>query len=512
MRKTTYIYAVLCVITITLCTINCTDEDLTESNTHTEIKGFSLQEAKEYFLSQAEKNLILSRSLENKEIKTVSPGDFIPNWDIAIGASKNGLACYDIPITPTYRFKAIYVDERNGLPSAGKVNVYQKLVIVKDVKNKKMSQYILTLIPSKSYDNRNGIETCSKFINCADKGEFTGIAIYSCVYSQVTARISTFKNGIKRKGVFILNSSDKNELAKKCEQARMLVSPIAIHRKSALLTRGENDYNYDDDFDYDVTYDGGWIEGEVVITPEPDYNDIWEAEIEKWLEETRPNGTVDPEPSEPDQPVEEDDYVSNDNQGDQNPEEKSIPLSASEKKEVNKLLDQLEKLKNIDRSKYKIEKQTFCRSTARLSKDGTLLLCHLFFNSKNLQEIDKSATIWHEIYHIDHKHYGELKMQILEKPEILVPPPHIEKILNERLDIMYEGFTIDVKTRQADFNQELFIDRCAPIEYYKNELETHKAERENFPNVSHYYENERTWLEWTYEQLLIIATKEKSKK
>lgn len=511
MKKITYIYIVLCVITVTLCTSNCTDEDLVKSNTQTELKDFSLQEAKEYFQIQAEKNLILSRSLENKDMKTVSPGDFVPNWDIAIGSSINGLACYDIPITPTYRFKAIYVDERNGLPSAGKVNVYQKLVIVKDVKNKKTSQYILTLIPSKLYDNKNGGETCSKFINCADKGGFTGIAIYSCVYSQVTARISTFKNGIKTQGVFLLNSSDKDDLVKKSEQARMLVSSIAIHRKNAILTRGESDYNYNDNFDYDAIYDGGWI-GEVVITPEPDYNGMWEAENDKWLEDTRPNGTVDPEPSEPEQSIEQDDYVSNNNTGDQNPEEKSIPLSTSEKKEVNSLLDQLQKLKKIDRTKYSIEKQTFCRSTARTSKDGVLLLCQLFFNSKNLQETDKSATIWHEMYHIDHKHYGEIKMQILEKPVILVPPPHIEKILNERLDIMYEGFTIDPKTRQADFDQELIIDRCGPIEYYKNELETHKAERENFPNVSHYYENERTWLEWTYEQLLIIATKEKSKK
>lgn len=503
MRKTTYIYAVLCVITITLCTINCTDEDLTESNTHTEIKGFSLQEAKEYFLSQAEKNLILSRSLKNKEIKTVSPGDFIPNWDIAIGASKNGLACYDIPITPTYRFKAIYVDERNGLPSAGKVNVYQKLVIVKDVKNKKMSQYILTLIPSKSYDNRNGIETCSKFINCADKGEFTGIAIYSCVYSLVTARISTFKNGIKRKGVFILNSSDKNDLAQKCEQARMLVSPIAIHRKSALLTRGENDYNYDDDFDYDATYDGGWIEGEVVITPEPDYNDIWEAEIEKWLEETRPNGTVDPEPSEPDQPIEEDDYVSNDNQGDQNPEEKSIPLSASEKKEVNKLLDQLEKLKNIDRSKYKIEKQYFCRTTARASPEGVLLLCQLFFDLKELTDIDKISTIWHEMYHIKNEHYKvSQKIYEFSTPVHLNPPPHIEEIIKEKFNAEYAGTNITPETAKAAYDEYTTERNHLDPEWYMHEIETHKAERENFPNVSDFYEKTRTYLEWYYQEML----------
>ena len=83
---------------------------------------------------------------------------------------------------------------------------------------------------------------------------------------------------------------------------------------------------------------------------------------------------------------------------------------------------------------------------------------------------------------------------------------------NERLDIMYGKYIMTPETREADFKQELIIDRYGTIEYYKNELETHKAERENFPEVSHYYENERTWLEWTYEQLLIIATEQSSNK
>lgn len=136
----------------------------------------------------------------------------------------------------------------------------------------------------------------------------------------------------------------------------------------------------------------------------------------------------------------------------------------------------------------------------------------IIFSSDNLTEIDRIATIWHEMYHIDHKHYGKLEMTILEKTIVLNPPPYIEKILNERLDIMYGKYIMTPETREADFKQELIIDRYGTIEYYKNELETHKAERENFPEVSHYYENERTWLEWTYEQLLIIATEQSSNK
>lgn len=212
MKKSTYIYTVLCIIAIVITIVNCKDEDLLESSLQTGMKDFSLQEAKNFFQTQAHANLTLSRSLDNKKNKTVSPGDFVPNWDAAVGSTNNGLVCYDIPITPTYHFKAIYVDERNGKPSAGKVNVYQKLVIVKDVKSNRMDQYILTLIPSKLYDSRNGAQTCSNFINCADKGGFTGIALYSCVYSQVTARISTFKNGVKTRGVFLLNASGKTNL------------------------------------------------------------------------------------------------------------------------------------------------------------------------------------------------------------------------------------------------------------------------------------------------------------
>lgn len=209
MRRLTYIYTILFIMAIVFGVVNCTDEDLVK-NGQENMEEFSIQEAKDYFQVQMAENLILSRSLSSEDNKTVSPGDFIPNWDIAVGSSKNELASYSIPITPTYRFRAIYVDTHNGMPSVGKVNVYQKLVIVKDTKSKKLSQYILTLIPSKAHDSKNGTKICDNFVNCADKDGFTGVAIYSCVYSQVTARINIYKNGMKMKGVFLLDNSVKD--------------------------------------------------------------------------------------------------------------------------------------------------------------------------------------------------------------------------------------------------------------------------------------------------------------
>ena len=289
MRKIAYIYTIACVMVVIFGSTSCTDEYLMKSSIQTEMKDFSLQEAKDFFTKQIEETVILSRSIDNKENRGVSPGDFVPDWSTSVGSSMNGLACYDIPIAPTYRYRAVYVDERNGLPSAGKVNVYQKLVIVKDVKSKELSQYILTLIPSKTCDNKYGPRLCTDFINCADKGGFTGVAIYSCVNSNMTARVSKYKNGKKIDGVFLLNASSKADFADKYERAYALVSNVDVQRMSKVMTRGE--------VEEEPSWDGGSLP-EVVITPEePDYG--WgEKDMEDCLESSRPNGTVDPEPEE----------------------------------------------------------------------------------------------------------------------------------------------------------------------------------------------------------------------
>ncbi len=503
MKKIAYIYTVLCAIVMVITVVNCKDEDLLESRLQTDMKDFSLEEAKNFFQTQARDNLMLSRSLDNKKNETVSPGDFVPNWDAAVGSANNELACYDIPITPTYHFKAIYVDERSGKPSAGKVNVYQKLVIVKDVKSNRMDQYILTLIPSKLYDSRNGVQTCNNFINCADKSGFTGVALYSCVYSQVTARISTFKNGVKTGGVFLLNASGKTNLSDKYEQARALASTVYIQKKKTVLTRGEDDYDY--------TYDGGWFD-DIIIEPEPDYSEWGENDNEDWLNSSSPDTTpIDPEPTEPESTSQEDDTVTENNNSDQNSDEKSVPLSPTEKVEINSLLTQLEKLKNIDRTKYTIEKQNYCRTTARTSPEGTLLVCQLFFSLKELETIDKLSTIWHEMYHIDHKHYTIQESHKFASPTILSPPANIEALLREKLEDEFKGLHITPATFEAVYHDWLTVSSYISVEYYQNELETHKAERENFPNVSNFYERERTILEWQYQEM-INKINEQSKK
>lgn len=475
-------------MTIILCTASCTDENLVKSGTQTEMSDFSLQEAKEYFQIQAKENLILSRSLDNKENRVLSPGDFVPNWDAAVGASMNGLACYDIPIAPTYRFKAISVDERHGMASAGKVNVYQKLLIVKDVKNTRMSQYILTLIPSKSYDNRNGAQTCTNFINCADKGGFTGVAIYSCVYSQITARVSIYKNGIRTKGVFLLGATGKADLAEKYELARLLVSTITLQKGRSALTRGEDNY--------DPTYDGGWID-EVIITPEPDYDFSQEnIDNEKWLEETRPTGNVDPEPEIEYPPTPEDSADPPSNTND------TYDIDPRLEKALKGIAPIL-KLKGIDISKYNIVLgKDQCPVNAQTTFNNTIEICPEFYKN-GLNE--RASIIWHEIYHIEKGHNQTNSATTPCDDLRLYPTEKIQEGLNCYLEWRFQDLKDipqydEILKGESEFMCTEYKLRNDP-EWYANEIETYAAEKNNDIEKSDYYDGFTDFMLWKFEQL-----------
>ncbi len=97
----------------------CTDEFLPSPAVQTELKEFALEEAQEYFRSEAEKEGVRSRG--ESEVKALSPGDFVPDWDGAVGSSSGGLACYDVPIEADYRYKAVYSGgkARHGLCRTG---------------------------------------------------------------------------------------------------------------------------------------------------------------------------------------------------------------------------------------------------------------------------------------------------------------------------------------------------------------------------------------------------------
>ena len=188
-----------------------------------------------------------------------------------------------------------------------------------------------------------------------------------------------------------------------------------------------------------------------------------------------------------------------------------VPFNEAEQKKVNSLLSILEKNHGINPSKYTIMKSNNCNVIAKIEKSGIIVLCNEFFNKPELSDIDRLATIWHEMYHFDHKHYGkEHEATPFDKvgmePVNLIDrvPPAIKAFLEEKANNELGGTGITSDMIESSWQNELLIYKHLSIEYNQNEVETYRAERIEFPDseVSEYYKNYRDYLEWKSSAIL----------
>ena len=99
MKKRIYIYIGMFLSLTALFLWNCTDtigfDFYGDRDAHDD---FTIDEAKAFFEKQYSRNMPLSRSIEEKGNKRLTPGDFVPLWDKAVPSAKGRLECYDIPI------------------------------------------------------------------------------------------------------------------------------------------------------------------------------------------------------------------------------------------------------------------------------------------------------------------------------------------------------------------------------------------------------------------------------
>lgn len=348
---------------------SCVDEVFFSTTHRHEFNDFLLEEAKTYFRERSQNQL--ARSDGSNENLPFTPGDFVPLWGDAVPSVMNGLACYDIPISETSSYHAIIPEERDGSIIARQVKVYQKLVILKNLNDGMISQYILSLIPSKSFELQNGEQTTELFITRGDKGRFSGMAIYSCLFTGVTARVDTYNKGRKVVGVFLLDAKNQEELNSKIETAKEQLCMLSLQNKKKVLSRGEYDYGYD--------IDGGWFD-EIIITPE----EPWDGKgadgmtNEEWLEKTRPDGNFDPQPElEPELP-EENYYQTEDNKEENKEENKEPAISGFNPEEERKVKDAIDNLRvrlpDIDLKGINILKGVGSSGNAAIDDNGFILL------------------------------------------------------------------------------------------------------------------------------------------
>ena len=490
--KNTYYKHIAIILLFLTGLSSCVDNTFTASAEKEVSADFSLDEAKCYYQRQAKSCGIMA---DNINKITLSPGDIVPQWNSAVFSMQGNVACYDIPVNASYSYQAIRSQKRNGILTAEKSGVYQRLIILKNLANKQLSHYILSLIPDKSCEQQCKQDAFSIFRTRGNKSRFSGIAMYSLLYKSRIIEVDLYSQGNKTSGVSLLDIKGYDDCKIKTCKLKDVLSSISFQKRKKLITRGE----------YDI--DGVWLD-EVVITPDEPWDGTGADGMtnEEWLDSTRPDGNVDQEP-EPEPELPEGDY----SQVEEEPVEKNEPeisgFNTEEEAKVKAAIDNLHvRLPNIDLKDIRIEKGERGAKAYVKPTDGTIVICDRYFH-KEYNNIDRSSILYHELIHNFNEHYKS-SIEVKNVDELMKDPP--ENIKQSIMDDIKKTCPYynedDIK---LVYQQALVVDKICNTEFYSNELEAYKNEKQEFSDneISETYKNEREYNMWVYQQLLEMSEK-----
>ncbi len=316
--------------------VGCSLEEFRQDACSSDGLSFSLDEAREFF--EADFSAFRTKGQGNALPSRFSPGDYTPMWEDAEYSVSGSCAAYDVAVLPERSLVAIRSEFGMNGARAERLRVYQKLVVMKNTASGVIGSYILSLIPDVGSDDRR---IPQRFLSRgADKGGFSGIAVYTSASSGSLHSVQQFKDGVKARGVN-LDSGEGSRLVR-CRKAMSILSGIVILSKKCVTTKaGEDMWDdwYDDGWDYgdadDYTYIGDGIyedengdlymdiDGDGVIdafllegsecTPEPDEEDKekWPEGDEDWPKDEQPTlGSNDDSQYEPEIPPSVDESIS----------------------------------------------------------------------------------------------------------------------------------------------------------------------------------------------------------
>ena len=294
----------------------CSLEEFRQDVCSSDGLSFSIDDARAFF--EADYSAFRTKAQGNALPSRFSPGDYTPMWEDAEYSVLGSCAAYDVSILPERSLVAIRSEFGMSGARAERLRVYQKLVVMKNTASGVMGSYILSLIPDVGSDDRR---IPQRFLSRgADKGGFSGIAVYTSASSGSLHSVQQFKDGVKVRGVN-LDSGEGSRLVR-CRKAMSILSGIVILSKKSVTTKsGEDMWDdwYDDGWDYgdadDYTYIGDGIyedengdlymdiDGDGVIDAflleEPDDDDDeWPEEDDDWPEDEPddiPDGDTSPE-------------------------------------------------------------------------------------------------------------------------------------------------------------------------------------------------------------------------
>ena len=265
-----------CLSVFLLLLVGCVDDYVGTSKKQKDAEAnpndFSLQEAHEFF-DKAMEFAPVTRSGERLRSDGVSfpTGEFTVCWDDARKGQREEVVYYDFPIETQMHYKVRrMIKNTEGRKSFREVSVYQRLMVMKDLRRQKRAVYIVTFIPdSKS----TGKVRCERFMRRADNGHYSGVVLYLNPYDYRPVRVDRYKGGVQTGGVFL--SGNVKDAVSKVRYAQELRGNIQVASRQAVspMTLDENDDEWDwEDSELEDNGDGTWnYHGEDADGNEHDY-------------------------------------------------------------------------------------------------------------------------------------------------------------------------------------------------------------------------------------------------
>lgn len=229
-------YLYFCLLLLTGCQLEEMWEDVKDEHKGT----FTIEEARNFFEDDYSEKI--TKATGDNWGGKFATGDFTPLWDKAERVINGRHAAYYIDIIAENKLFAIRAEFGAKGAKAEKVEVTQRLAVMKNTMSGKMASCIISIIPEAGQGGRK-------------KAEFSGTAIFSSVTDGAIIRVLKVKDGKKIDGVHI--PYGKGTYIERCRKARELIGLTGLIRKKNIMTKSGEDYIEDDQYD-DSQYDDSW--------------------------------------------------------------------------------------------------------------------------------------------------------------------------------------------------------------------------------------------------------------
>ncbi|TWV15539.1 hypothetical protein FQ707_00680 [Bacteroidaceae bacterium HV4-6-C5C] len=175
------------------------------------------------------------------EIVGLHPGNIVPEWDKVKVTTQSGTICVNVPFIAqiTYEGSFFVQDGNTDSPSPKETYytaLYQRLIVVKDITQNKISCYIATMIPDKKNATMDAFKIDKMFYSGDLYTHFSGTVIYSTVGTNYTIVVEKYNNGEKYENVSLFKST-KASYQTDLKDMSAIISASNIKRKIGTQTK-----------------------------------------------------------------------------------------------------------------------------------------------------------------------------------------------------------------------------------------------------------------------------------